>query len=94
MPTSPATSDGEGAPGGALRTREDAQRQIIAIAEFIERVEPTQPAQLFLRRAERLLRARSYFEIVREMTPKVLEEVEQATGQRAPPQEEASASTE
>ena len=70
--------------GGRLQTREDARRQILEICAFLESVEPSHPAPLFLRRAERLLGARSYFEIVRDMTPDALSEVSRITGHQAP----------
>ena len=70
--------------GGRLQTREDARRQILEICAFLESVEPSHPAPLFLRRAERLLGARNYFEIVRDMTPDAVDEVSRITGHQPP----------
>jgi type VI secretion system protein ImpA len=70
--------------GGRLQTREDARRQILEICAFLESLEPSHPAPLFLRRAERLLGARSYFELVRDMTPDALSEVSRITGHQPP----------
>ena len=78
------TKGGGAGGGGRLQTREDARRQILEICAFLESVEPSHPAPLFLRRAERLLGARSYFEIVRDMTPDALSEVSRITGHQAP----------
>lgn len=70
--------------GGRLQTREDARRQILEICAFLEGLEPSHPAPLFLRRAERLLGARNYFELVRDMTPDALSEVSRITGHQPP----------
>lgn len=70
--------------GGRLQTREDARRQILEICAFLESLEPSHPAPLFLRRAERLLGARNYFELVRDMTPDALSEVSRITGHQPP----------
>jgi type VI secretion system protein ImpA len=70
--------------GGRLQTREDARRQILEICAFLESLEPSHPAPLVLRRAERLLGARSYFELVRDMTPDALSEVSRITGHQPP----------
>lgn len=72
------------ASGMRLQTREDARRQILQVCAFLEHLEPSHPAPLFLRRAERLLGARNYFEIVRDMTPDAIDEVTRITGHRPP----------
>jgi type VI secretion system protein ImpA len=73
-----------GATTGRLASREDACRQILEICAFLEATEPSHPAPLFLRRAERLLRAKDFFEILRDMTPDALDEVSRITGYRPP----------
>jgi type VI secretion system protein ImpA len=71
-----------GAAGGPLRTREDARRLILQICKFLEETEPSHPAPLFLRRAERLLGAKDFFAIVRDMSPDSIAEMERITGHR------------
>ena len=68
--------------GGALRSREDARRIILEICKFLEVTEPGHPAPFFLRRAERLLGAKDFFEIMRDMAPDALSEIERITGHR------------
>lgn len=75
---------------GRLASRDDARKRIIEIAAYLESSEPGHPAPLFLRRAARLLRAASYFDIVRDMTPGALEEVERLTGQSASAEPEST----
>lgn len=80
-----AAAPGAGAVVGTrLQTRDDARRLILEICTFLERLEPSHPAPLFLRRAERLLGARNYFELVRDMTPDALDEVSRITGHQPP----------
>lgn len=67
---------------GALRNRDDARRQILEISRFLEQTEPSHPAPLLLRRAERLLGARDFFAIVRDIAPDAISEVERITGHR------------
>lgn len=87
--TAPMSAATAAAAGGAvvgtrLQTRDDARRLILEICTFLERLEPSHPAPLFLRRAERLLGARNYFELVRDMTPDALDEVSRITGHQPP----------
>lgn len=70
--------------GGRLATREDARRLILEIADYLERSEPGHPAPLFLRRAERLLGAASFFDIVKDMAPDSISEIERITGHKLP----------
>ncbi len=68
--------------GGVLETRYDAQKMILEICRFIEETEPGHPAPLFLRRAERLLGAKDFFAIMRDMVPDAISELERITGHR------------
>lgn len=56
--------------GGRLTigSRSDALAALRQIREFLERTEPTNPAQLMLRRAERLI-DKDFFALVREIAP-------------------------
>jgi type VI secretion system protein ImpA len=64
---------------GELRSRDDAQRQLLAVAEFLERSEPTNPAPLLIRRAARLM-GMSFIDIVRELAPDSVDHVQNVTG--------------
>ncbi|MFT3818706.1 MAG: type VI secretion system protein TssA [Rubrivivax sp.] len=64
---------------GELRSRDDAQRQLLAVAEFLERSEPTNPAPLLIRRAARLM-GMSFIDIVRELAPDSVGHVQNVTG--------------
>lgn len=81
MGTGPATT-AMSAPG-ELRHRDDARRQLLAVAEFIERTEPTNPAPLLIRRAARLM-GMGFMDILRELAPDSLGPVQNITG--SPPE--------
>jgi type VI secretion system protein ImpA len=61
-------------------SRDEARRLILDIARYIERTEPSHPAPPLLRRAEKLLGAKSFFEIVRNMTPDGMHQLEMIAG--------------
>lgn len=64
---------------GILRTREDAIAQLLAVADFVERTEPTNPAPLLVRRAARLMRM-GFIDILRELSPGSLSQIESIIG--------------
>jgi len=66
---------------GVLRNREEAIDQLLRIAEFVEQTEPTNPAPLLIHRAVKLMRM-SFIDILRELAPECLSQVEVATGMR------------
>ena len=69
-----------------LQTRDDARQTILQVAAFIDKAMPGHPAPLFLRRAEKLLGANDFFEIIADIfEPNQTQHVERVTGQRAPP---------
>ncbi|MCG2595113.1 type VI secretion system ImpA family N-terminal domain-containing protein [Ramlibacter sp. XY19] len=76
------TRGGNGAASGPLRNRDDARQLILQIAKFLEETEPSHPAPFFLRRAERLLGAKDFFAIMRDMSPDAIAEMERITGHR------------
>jgi type VI secretion system protein ImpA len=84
-------SDGGGgggfavAGGGALRNRTDVQRELERLCEWFERNEPSHPAPLLLRRAQRLL-GMSFLEIINDMAPNGIDQVQVIAG----PQPESS----
>jgi type VI secretion system protein ImpA len=66
-------------PGG-LRTRRDALRMLDSVCEFLERSEPSNPAPLLIRRAQRLIGS-GFLDIMRDMAPESLGHIEIITGQ-------------
>lgn len=68
-----------GGGGGSIETRADAVRAINAICMFLERTEPTNPAQLLLRRAERLI-DKNFIQLVRDLAPDAVAEVARILG--------------
>jgi type VI secretion system protein ImpA len=65
--------------GGAIRSRADAVRELQRVCDWIERNEPTNPAPLLIKRAQRLMNM-SFLEIVREMAPAGVDQVETIAG--------------
>ncbi len=65
---------------GEIRTRDDAVRMLEAVCSFLERTEPSNPAPLFIRRAQRLIK-KSFLEIVRELMPDSLGQLEKLAGE-------------
>jgi type VI secretion system protein ImpA len=74
----PATSSGARAPA-LINSREDASRALERVCEWIERNEPSNPAPLLIRRAQRLM-SKSFIDIIRDLAPDGLKEVEKLAG--------------
>ena len=68
-----------GSLSGGIENRNDALRAIDMVCEYLERTEPTNPAQLLLRRARRLVN-KNFVELVRELAPESLNEVARVMG--------------
>jgi type VI secretion system protein ImpA len=64
---------------GGIESRNDALRGIDMVCEYLERTEPTNPAQLLLRRARKLM-DKNFVELVRELAPESLNEVARVMG--------------
>jgi type VI secretion system protein ImpA len=64
---------------GGIESREDALRAIDMVCSYLERAEPTNPAQLLLRRARKLV-DKNFLELVREFAPASVEEVARILG--------------
>lgn len=76
----PALSHGGGRGlGDSIESRDDALRAIDMVCEFLERTEPTNPAQMLLRRARRLVN-KNFLELVRELAPEAAAEVARIMG--------------
>lgn len=64
---------------GPIRSREDVARAIDAICAYLERTEPTNPAPLLLRRAQRLLN-KSFVEVIADLAPDGVPQVKLVAG--------------
>lgn len=64
---------------GGISSRDDAVRAIGRICDWIERHEPSNPAPLLLRRAQRLMN-KSFLDIVRDLAPNGVDQVEMLAG--------------
>ena len=64
---------------GTINSREDASRALERVCEWIERNEPTNPAPLLIRRAQRLM-SKSFIDIIRDLTPDGVKEIEKLAG--------------
>jgi type VI secretion system protein ImpA len=69
----------EAAPFGALRTRQDALRALDEVCDFLARSEPSNPAPLLIRRAQRLIGS-DFLDIMRDMAPDSLAQIEAIAG--------------
>ena len=64
---------------GAVQSRADALKAIDMVCDYLERTEPTNPAQLLLRRARRLIN-KNFLQLMRELAPDALNEVARIMG--------------
>lgn len=64
---------------GNIDSRTDALRAIDMVCDYLERTEPTNPAQLLLRRARKLVN-KNFIELVKELAPDGLNEVAKVMG--------------
>jgi type VI secretion system protein ImpA len=77
-----ASRGGDSIPG-EIRSREDVRRALERICDYLERHEPSSPASLFARRAERML-GRGFLDIMLELSPDSMQHLEMLTGAKAP----------
>lgn len=63
----------------AIHTREDALKAIELVCDYLERTEPTNPAQLLLRRARKLIN-KNFLQLMRELAPDAINEVARIMG--------------
>jgi type VI secretion system protein ImpA len=64
---------------GAINTRADVVRELDRICAYYDTHEPTSPVPMLLRRVKRLV-GMSFFEIVRELAPSGMSEIETLRG--------------
>jgi type VI secretion system protein ImpA len=72
-------ANGAGVATGAIRSRSDAVRELERICGWIEQNEPSNPAPLLIRRAQRLM-DKSFLDIIRDLAPDGLVQVERLAG--------------
>lgn len=64
---------------GTINSREDAIRMLERVSDWIERNEPTNPAPLFIKRAQRLM-TKNFLEIIRDLMPDGVGQIEKLAG--------------
>jgi type VI secretion system protein ImpA len=64
---------------GSVRSREDALRAIDMVCDYLEHHEPTNPAQLLLRRARRIIN-HNFLQLIKELAPDALNEAARVMG--------------
>jgi type VI secretion system protein ImpA len=64
---------------GRIGTREDAVEALDRVCDWIERNEPSNPAPLLIRRAQRLM-SKSFLDIIRDLMPEGIDTVEKLAG--------------
>lgn len=64
---------------GEVRSREDVRRALQRVCAYLEQHEPSNPASLFARRAERML-GMDFIGIVRELSPDSMQQIQLVTG--------------
>lgn len=79
-----STGGGGGARGGEIRSRGDALRELERVCAWLEKHEPSNPAPLLIRRAQRLMNM-SFIDIIRDMASNGLDQVETVVGK--PPED-------
>jgi type VI secretion system protein ImpA len=75
----PGARAGRAGISGTVNTRAEAVRAIELVCAYLEQHEPTNPAQLFLRRARGLLE-RNFLELIKELAPDALDGVARIVG--------------
>lgn len=66
---------------GDIRSREDVRRALQRVCEYLERNEPSNPASLFARRAERML-GMDFLGIMQELSPDTMGHLQMLTGSK------------
>jgi type VI secretion system protein ImpA len=75
----PMASGSAVAVGGTVNSRADVSRAIDQLCDWLERTEPSHPAPLLLRRAQRLLN-KNFLEIIRDIAPDGTDQVVRLAG--------------
>jgi type VI secretion system protein ImpA len=64
---------------GAVNSRADAVRAIDMVCQYLERAEPSNPAPLYLRRAQQLIN-HNFLQLMKELAPNVMSDMAQMFG--------------
>jgi type VI secretion system protein ImpA len=64
---------------GQIQTRDDAIRVLESVCKFIEEAEPSNPAPLLIRRAQRLM-SRNFMEIIQDLAPESVAQIKKLAG--------------
>ncbi len=64
---------------GTLVTREDVKKSLDRACEWLEKNEPTNPAPLLIRRAQRLM-GKNFLDIIRDLAPAGIDQIENIAG--------------
>ena len=64
---------------GTIASRDDAIRALERVCEWIERSEPSNPAPLLIRRAQRLM-SKNFIDIIRDLVPDGVSQIEKLAG--------------
>ncbi len=75
----PRTAPRAAAPAGEIASREDAIAALQRVCDWLERHEPSHPAPLLIRRAQRLM-SKNFLEIIRDLVPDGLDPIEKLAG--------------
>ena len=75
----PPAAAGGAAAVGAIASRADVVRTLERACEWIERHEPSNPAPLLIRRAQRLM-SKNFMEIMRDLAPDGLDQIQRLAG--------------
>lgn len=75
----PGGGGGGGGRSGEIRSRGDALRELERVCAWLEKHEPSNPAPLLIRRAQRLMNM-SFIDIIRDMASNGLDQVETVVG--------------
>jgi type VI secretion system protein ImpA len=67
------------AASGAIESRDDVVRILGQVCDWVERHEPSNPAPLLIRRAQRLM-SKSFLDLVKDLAPQGLTQIEQIAG--------------
>lgn len=66
---------------GAIHCREDVVKWLAILCEYLERNEPTNPVQIVLRRAQRMMNM-NFLELMQDMAPDGLDQAEKVVGEK------------
>ena len=75
----PASTPAPAPAPGTIASREDAIRMLQRVSDWIESNEPTNPAPLFIKRAQRLM-TKNFLEIIRDLMPDGVGQIEKLAG--------------